>query len=143
MTYRYLEEIATADIAFEARAASREELFIAAADALVNVMVEKLDDVQPLERRSIEVVDTTLEMLLFNVLQELVFYKDAEHLLLRLTTATIDQQDGEYLFRGLAMGEMIDRSRHQLGADVKAVTMHRFAVEQSDGGWRATAVLDI
>jgi len=39
MPYRYLEDIALADAAFEVWADSLEELMIEAADAAVNVMV--------------------------------------------------------------------------------------------------------
>ena len=42
MPYTYLEEIAIADIAFRATGKTQEELFAAAADATVNVMVEDL-----------------------------------------------------------------------------------------------------
>ena len=44
MPYTYLEEIAIADIAFRATGKTEEEVFAAAADATVNVMVEDLDD---------------------------------------------------------------------------------------------------
>ena len=49
--YRYLEEIATADVAFEAWGATREEAFLAAADATLNTMVEEIGTVAPRERR--------------------------------------------------------------------------------------------
>ena len=42
MTYHYLEDFAIADIAFEAAGKNLEELFIAAADATMNVMVEEI-----------------------------------------------------------------------------------------------------
>ena len=43
MTYKYLEEIGTADIAFEAAGRDLPELFTAAADATMNVMIENID----------------------------------------------------------------------------------------------------
>ena len=42
-----------------------------------------------------------------------------------------------------AYGEVIDRERHELLVDVKAVTMHHFKVEETAEGWTATVVLDI
>jgi len=42
-----------------------------------------------------------------------------------------------------ATGETIDRGRHALLADVKAVTLYRLAVEESTEGWRAVVVLDV
>ena len=43
----------------------------------------------------------------------------------------------------MVRGEGIDRQRHPLLVDVKAVTLHRFRVALEDGAWRATVVLDV
>jgi SHS2 domain-containing protein len=37
----------------------------------------------------------------------------------------------------------LDAGRHQQRADVKAVTLHDFRVEKTEGGWKAVAILDI
>ena len=42
MPYEYLEDVATADIAFRAWEPTLEGVFVAAADATMNVMVEDL-----------------------------------------------------------------------------------------------------
>ena len=54
MSYTYLEDIAIADIAFLATGRTLEEVFLAAADATVNVMVEDLTTIQDKERVPIE-----------------------------------------------------------------------------------------
>jgi protein archease len=78
MPYRYLEEIGTADIAFEATGRDLPELFRGAADATMNVMIDNIDAIQPRERRQMELSNDKLDMLLFDLLQELIFLKDAE-----------------------------------------------------------------
>src|SRR5437867_10487586 len=113
MPYEYSEEVATADIAFRATAATVEELFIAAADAMVNVMVEELESIQPLIKREINLENESLEMLLFDVLNEIVYYKDAESLLLRLRLARIQQNMGRYTLHAEAHGETIQPDRHR------------------------------
>ena len=41
-------------------------------------------------------------------------------------------------------GETVDRQRHTLLTEVKAVTYHRLSVEaQPDGGWQATVLFDV
>lgn len=41
-------------------------------------------------------------------------------------------------------GEPLDRDRHELLAEVKAVTFHRLQAEaHPDGSWRATVLLDV
>ena len=97
MPYEYLEEIGTADIAFEATGRDLPELFRDAADATTNVMIDNIEAIQPRETRQIELSNDKLDMLLFDLLQELIFLKDAERLLLRMREVQIDEKD-EKLF---------------------------------------------
>src|SRR4029453_10717564 len=78
MPYTYLEETAPADIAFEATGRDLPELFSAAADATTNVMIDNIEAIESRETRQIELSNEKLDMLLFDVLQELIFLKDAE-----------------------------------------------------------------
>ena len=143
MPYKYLEDIGTADIAFEATGRDLPELFASAADATMNVMIENLDTIEPRETRRIELKNDEIDMLLFDFLQELIFFKDAERLLLRVREIRIDKKDGVYSLSVTTMGEPLDARRHQQRADVKAVTLHGFRVEKIEGAWKAAAILDI
>jgi len=155
MPYRYLEEITSADEAFEATGKTPEELFTAAADATMNVMVEDIGTIRPELRRQVTLRDDRVDMLLFQYLQEIIYFKDAEQLLLR--SGGVEIRSGEsgatgiksgghgsqYLLSGELVGERLDAARHDLRVDVKAVTLHRFSVEKCGNGWRAVVVLDV
>ena len=141
--YRYLEEIATADVAFEAWGATKEETFLAAADATLNTMVEDIRTVSPRESRVFSLAAGSLDLLLFELLQELVYWKDAGRLLLRVRDLRIEETGSGYRLHADATGETIDPARHPLLADVKAVTLHRLVVERTPDGWRAIVVLDV
>ena len=78
MPFHYLEDIGTADIAFEATGRDLPELFTSAANATMNVMIENLDTIEPREMRRIELENDEIDMLLFDFLQELIYFKDAE-----------------------------------------------------------------
>jgi SHS2 domain-containing protein len=143
MPYHYLEDIGTADIAFEATGRDLPELFTAAADATMNVMIDNLDAIEPGETRQIELSSDKIDMLLFDFLQELIFFKDARRLLLRTREAQIDHKGDEYFLKAEVAGERLDDTRHQQRADVKAVTLHGFSVKKHNGGWRAKVLLDI
>ena len=143
MPYKFLEELGTADIAFEATGRDLPELFMAAADATMNVMIDNLDAIEPRETRHIELVNDKLDMLLFDFLQEFVYFKDAERLLLRVQEALIHENDGKFFLKAKTAGEPLDSARHHQRADVKAVTLHDFSVEKQDDGWKATVLLDI
>lgn len=143
MPYHYLEEIGTADIAFEATGRDLPELFKDAADATMSVMIDNLGAIEPRETRDIELSNDQIDMLLFDFLQDLIFFKDAEQLLLRVRRAQIDEKNKKYFLRAKVAGEHLDNARHEQRADVKAVTLHNFSVEKKDGGWRAQVLLDI
>jgi SHS2 domain-containing protein len=143
MPYRFRDDIAIADAAFEAWGGSREELFTAAADALLNVMVEDPAVVRPDQIQEVRLESGDLEMLLFDFLNELIFLKDALRLLLRVASIAIAREGETFTLQATLRGETVDRLRESLHADVKAVTMHRFRVEERDGAWRAEVVLDI
>ena len=143
MAYRYLEEFGTADIAFEATGRDLPELFMAAADATMNVMIDNLDGIEPRETLQIELSNDNIDLLLFDLLQELIFLKDAERLLLRVREVQIAERDENYFLKATAEGELLDAERHHQRADVKAVTLHDFSVEQTERGWKARVLLDI
>jgi len=143
MPYKFLEEIGTADIAFEAVGRDLPELFRDAADATMNVMIDNLDAIDPRETRNIELSNEKIDMLLFDFLQELIYFKDAERLLLRTREVRIDERDQKCFLKAEAAGEPLDAARHHQRADVKAVTLHDFSVEKEDGGWKARVLLDI
>lgn len=143
MPYRFLEEIGTADIAFEATGRDLPELFKDSADATMNVMIDNLGAIEPRETRQIELSNDQADMLLFDFLQELIFFKDAERLLLRVGNVRIEQSEKKYCLEAKATGEPLDPTRHRQRADVKAVTLHNFSVEKKEGGWKARVLLDI
>jgi SHS2 domain-containing protein len=143
MPYTYLDDIAIADVAFEASAPTSEELFMEAGEALINVMVDDPASIRPALRRVFRIGADSIERLLFEYLQTIIFYKDAEGILLRPGKVSIREDDESLFLEAEAAGEKINRKRHELGADVKAVTYHCFRVWHDARTWKATVVLDI
>jgi SHS2 domain-containing protein len=143
MPYQYREDIATADVAFEATGKTPEEMFTAASDALMRVMVDNLEAIGSARTLTIPLSADSLDLLLFRLLNELVYYKDAEQLLLRIAEARIESVEGRFQLEADAYGEEIDPEKHHLIVDVKAVTLHLFTVEETPEGWRAFVILDI
>jgi len=135
--------MATADVAFEAWGGTLEEMFTAAADATMNVMVEELATIADRQRREMELECDEVDMLLFQFMQEFIFFKDAQRLVLRVRKVDITEEQGKYRLVAEAYGEEIDKDKHELPVDVKAVTLHRFQVQQTKRGWQATVILDI
>lgn len=144
MTYNFLEDVATADIAFEAEGETLEELFIAAALATTNVMIRDLQQIALKEKREIRVEAEEMDLLLFNFLQEIIFYKDAEQLLFSNYDVKINEKDTALRLIAEVYGERLDMEKHDLVVDVKAVTLHQFELKKmEEGGWKAKVILDI
>ena len=143
MPFRFLDEISTADVAFEAWGETKEELFISCSAALLRSMAEAPEQVARRQEVPIRLEHEELDLLLMSFLDELIFYKDARRLLLHADSVRIENHDGIFRLAAQVSGERIDAERHRLLVDVKAVTLHRLRVVCVDDVWRATVVLDV
>lgn len=106
-------------------------------------MVEDLTTIRDRVRIPLQLENDALDLLLFDFLNEFVYLKDAKGLLMRVDAIQIGRQDSRFTLGGELYGEKLDPHRHPLRGDVKAVTLHRFDLRQTDDGWEATVVLDI
>jgi len=141
-SYDYLPDVAIADAAFAARADTLTELFIAAALATAEVMVD-IRSFRPIIRQRISVQGDSREDLLYRWLSELLYLKDVEYLIFVDYDIVISETGGKVALECTAGGEQIDPRRHTLGQDVKAVTYHLFEVKEVEGEYLARVVLDI
>lgn len=143
MPFEFRGDIAHADIAFNAWGETLEELFKQTAQATMKVMVEDLATIRASEKIPIKLDQSNEEMLLFDFLNEIIFYKDSKRLLLLPEQLSVANAEGHCTLQATLQGEEIDAARHRLGTDVKAVTMLRFSVTRVQQGWQATVVLDV
>jgi SHS2 domain-containing protein len=129
----------TADLGLRIRAADLETLFVEAAQALFETIVADLTTVRPRQKLEVHVNQEDNEYLLFDWLRELLYHFDSEHLLLGRFEVQIKNGN----LSGTAWGEPLDRSRHELEHEVKAITYHGLRVEQTADGWLAEVIVDI
>ena len=140
-SHQYLSDIAIADLAFDASGNSPQEMFEATAVALTEAMID-IKEIKPVIGRTLHLSHNDLDQLLFDWLAELIYLKDAETLLFCQFDVKLDAGP-PWRLTGKMRGEHIDRKRHTLGMDVKAVTYHLFRVTQSNGLWTARVVVDV
>jgi SHS2 domain-containing protein len=145
MPFSFNEEIALADIAIEVWADSIENLFHDSALATTEVMVDAKTVEQKIQRE-LKLESTEIDMLLYDFLSEIIFFKDAESLLFSEFEIKLYKED-KYKLDSKLLGEKINRDKHSLRSDVKAVTLYRFKVWEEMVNkktlWKATFVLDI
>ncbi len=131
----------TADVGFRVRGATLDDLFATAAEAMFDYIVANRADVRETEVVRIELRTESSTDLLAAWLDELLFRSETEHVLYaRFDVRVAD--DGLSL-RASVGGEAIDRDRHILDHEVKAVTRHGFSLLPDGGGWIAEMILDI
>ena len=136
--FRFID-ITTADVAFEAWGKDLNELFANAALAMFEVMVNT-EKVEAKEVREIEVEGIDLESLLFNWLNELLFYYGSENLVFKKFEVEVDEKN--FRLRAKAYGEKFDREKHELKTEVKSCTYHKLKIEKNEV-WKARVILDI
>ena len=128
----------TADVLFTAEAATLEELFAECGIAVEETQIN-LDGVSTTETKTFSVEAKDQESLLFEFLDELLFYKDAEQLIFKEFKITIEDNK----LTCVAKGETINREKHEQKVDVKGITMHLFELKKTDEGWFAKVLIDI
>ncbi|MGQ0535189.1 MAG: archease, partial [Methanobacteriota archaeon] len=120
----------TADVGVRAWGPSLDEAFAEGARGLFSV-IGRIDRVVPKGEIVVEVHGATLEELLYNFLDELLFAHSAEAVLFSEFEAKIDPQGPRV--RAIARGEPLSIARHGPLSEVKAVTWHALEVHRGPG----------
>ena len=129
----------TADLGLRVRAADLDTLFAEAAQALFAAIVEDPATIAPRQRVDVVLSGTDRDYLLFDWLRTLLYHFDAEHLLFARFEVHVEETG----LHAAAWGEPLDRTRHALEHEVKAITYHGLRVEPTADGWLAEVIVDI
>ncbi|MBI4448469.1 archease [Candidatus Woesearchaeota archaeon] len=141
--FRFLPKTATADVAFKAFGSSPAMLITNAALAVESVMVD-LRTIKPDRVITKDFDAPSLEKLVFNVLDELVFLKDAEQFLASKIKVKVRKQTDKNIKAVVELeGQKISQKTMTLHNDVKAVTYHMFEVKKTKNGYEATVLVDV
>jgi SHS2 domain-containing protein len=131
----------TADVGLRLTGADLDDLFRTAAGGVFDYIVVNRDAVRVVTHEAIELSADTPAELLVVWLNELIFLSETRHTLYTAFDVRV-AADGLTL-RAEIGGEPIDRDRHVLDHEVKAVTHHALDLRRGDGGWVAEVILDI
>jgi SHS2 domain-containing protein len=136
MKYKFLDKIRS-DVMFEAYGKTQKELFENAAEALSSVIC-KIKQVKPVETEEFQVRAENLEDLMLNWLQAIIAIVDTEQ---KFFSKFEIEEINETKLKAKLQGEPI---RPELGETVvKAVTMYKFKLEETNKGYKVTVSLDI
>ncbi len=134
-----VEEEHPSDALLRVFAASREDLYTAAARACFGLMTD-LERVLPAEPRLVSCEGHDAEDLLAVWLNELIGLSGVERRFFS-RFEILELSDTRLVAR--VSGEPIDPARHALSKEVKAATYHRLSVRETPVGWEATVLFDL
>lgn len=139
-SFEYIDEI-TSDQMFLAYGESLPEVLVNAAMATFGVMYD-LAKVKVEKHVKVEATGTTEEQLLYSWLSNLLAEFDVRGIFFAHFSIQRVEQDkkGGLLARGEAAGS---RNPPQVRTLVKGIALHRFALERTDGKYKASVVVDV
>lgn len=131
----------TADVGLRIRAGDLNDLFRTAAEGMFDYVVANRDEVRPIEVEKVSIHADCLSDLLAQWLGELIFRSETLHRVYGEFETFVDEEG--LRLDATIRGERIDRDRHVLDHEVKAVTRHGLVLEREGEGWLAEMILDI
>lgn len=139
MAYAFIDH--TADVAADLDGSTLDDIFVSAAQALTDTITD-IRAVRPVVTESVTLEAATVDDLLVDWLNELLFRFEVRNVL--VSTATVSVSEGErWSLRAVASGETLDPDRHPSRVLVKGATYHGLHVTRDGDTWRARIVLDI
>ncbi|UAL07609.1 MAG: archease [Candidatus Methanogranum gryphiswaldense] len=114
----------TADLMVKAYGKDLEECFANAGYALFDQTVD-LSTVDVVQSIHFEISSEVVEDRLYSFLSELLFIEDCDNLILKEFEVKFE---GEKVICD-AKGELLDRDKHRLKSEIKAVTYHMMAID--------------
>jgi SHS2 domain-containing protein len=131
----------TADLGLRVRGDDLEDLFRTAAEALTEIIVSNREQVRSEGFERVEMEASSLEELLVDWLNDLIYRCEVEHQIFGRFEVTLNLSRLRLV--ALIHGETIDPDRHVLDHEVKAATRHGLKLVPEDGRWVAEVILDI
>ena len=125
-SYEYFD--VTADIGFKAYGKNLNEAFENAGLAIFNI-ISDTKDINPTKEISFEITSEDNVSLLYDYLEELLFYHEVEFMLFSQFDVEID---GNLHLKATIKGEPIDWDKHERKTEIKAITFHEMAVNQTE-----------
>ena len=143
-TFRFLDDVALADMAFDAEGDSLSALFDAATEALLESLADPIT-IAKTWRQTIDMEEPDIPTLLFEWLGRLVYLKDAQSVVFHRVDLSLRHSLGQssWHLHADVIGAPVDPATQELRSDVKGVTKHLYALTQGVTGWKARVVLDV
>jgi SHS2 domain-containing protein len=106
--------------------------------------IAEIEGFQPRRAQTLEVTGVGLDDAVRSLLSEALYRFDAEGFVAADGEVEVcGEPEGPWRLTARLWGETVDRQRHTLLREVKAVTYHRLSASHTDVGWQCTILLDL
>jgi len=137
--YKFFDH--TADIGVEVTGRTSKELFVNAAEALFDVMIESnTGEKSAKQQKKITVEGADVADLLINFLRELLYLFNGEQFI------TDHCEIIKFKNKELAVqltGKKFNNTKHLIKTEIKAVTYSGLSVKKVKSGWKARIIFDV
>lgn len=127
--YEYFD--VTADIGFKAYGINLNEAFENASLAIFNI-ISDTDNINPDNEFKFTIVSEDKVSLLYDYLEELLFYHEVEFMLFSDFTVKIKKTNNNYQLNAIIKGEEINWDKHERKSEIKAITFHQMEIEEKE-----------
>ncbi|MBO6123411.1 MAG: archease [Methanobrevibacter sp.] len=134
--YEYFD--VTADIGFKSYGETLNEAFENAGLAIFNI-ISDTSDIEPLREISFKIRSEDEISLLYDYLEELLFYHEIEFML--FSEFHVEIYD-DLTLKATIRGEEINWDKHERKTEIKAITFHKMDVKKTDR-WQLQAIVDL
>ncbi|MDO5823602.1 archease [Methanobrevibacter sp.] len=128
----------TADIGFKAYGENLSEAFENAGLAIFNI-ISNTCDVKPSKEISFEITSQDNVAMLYDFLEELLFYHEVDFMLFSEFDVEIYEN---FRLKATIKGESFDFSKHERKSEIKAITFHKMEVSDTNPA-RVQAIVDL
>lgn len=121
----------TADIGFYAFGKNLNEAFENAGLAIFNI-ISNTENISQNKSITFEITSEDEVSLLYDYLEELLFYHEIEFALFSAFDVKIEKINENYHLTATIKGEDINWDRHERNCEIKAITFHKMEVRTND-----------
>lgn len=134
----------TADIQVRSWGRTLEEAFSQTALSLMVTITPDLKKISPVIEKLIEVNSEDKYALCFDFLSEFLYLFDVEELVFsEITVELIKKINDEYKLKAIAKGEKFNRTKHEIGTEVKAITYSFMNIEEKKDKIEIDIIFDV
>ena len=140
MAYSFFDH--TGEIGVRLEGSTLERLFADAALAFTDTITD-VSTVAAISPHCVEIASPTLDALMIDWLDELVYRFEVRNLLVAEADVHVREAASGWSLEGVLRGDTFEALRHPIKVLVKGVTYHQLDIRRTPKGWETTVIFDI